>query len=162
MKKCLSQQGRRALKRFSYPPHNTDCLSRQKSWVADFVVHDAVKYLLFIITWKRGLDRSARRGRRKSHYRIAILSSDKTRWERRWRFNGGFKQCLNSHLADKHLIYKDAQAPPVHCSGVRGVRQNLWGQKLWSPTERARSVPKTHSYKHNMKCSKGKLPERGN
>lgn len=41
---------------FPYPSHNTDGLSRQKAWIAYFIVHNAVKHLLFIIPWKRGLD----------------------------------------------------------------------------------------------------------
>lgn len=55
-----------AMDAFSYPPHNANGLSRQKAWIADFIVHDAVKYLLFIVAWKRGLDTNTRQGRRRA------------------------------------------------------------------------------------------------
>lgn len=189
-----------AVDAFAYPPHNANGLSRQKAWIADFVVHDAVEYLLFIIAWKRGLDTNTRQGRRQAsqfrglqfshHMRhnergngnlIVILStkmgkkknetrlwSDGTlarrficchhknqqkQWEWKWALrpsdSSGFKLCLNglshSHLSHKHLIDKDPQSPPVYGSGVRCICQDFWGQKLWSPTECAGPVPKTHS-----------------
>jgi len=37
---------------FSYPPHDADSLSGQEAWIADFIVHNAVKHLLFIISWE--------------------------------------------------------------------------------------------------------------
>lgn len=69
----VTGQRGRVLKGFSYPSHNTDSLSRQKSWVAHFIVHDAVEYLFFIITWKRGLDISTRQGRTRASQFTELL-----------------------------------------------------------------------------------------
>lgn len=38
-----------------YPPHDANSLSGEEAWVADFIVHNAVKHLLFIIPWERRL-----------------------------------------------------------------------------------------------------------
>ena len=54
---------------------------------------------------------------------------------------------MTSHLSHQHLIDEDPQAPPVHCSGVRGVGQDLRGQELWSTTERTGPVPIAHPYR---------------
>lgn len=49
------------------------------------------------------------------------------------------------HLSHQHFIDENPEAPPVHGSGVRRIRQDLRGQKLRGPTERACAVPIAHS-----------------
>lgn len=34
----------------TYPPHDGDGLCGEESWVADLIIHDAVKHLLLIVT----------------------------------------------------------------------------------------------------------------
>lgn len=50
-----------------------------------------------------------------------------------------------THFSDQHLIDEHPKPPPVHCSGVRCVSQDLRGQKLRGPTESAGPVSITHS-----------------
>ena len=35
-----------------YPSHDANSLSGQETWIADFIVHNAVKHLLLIISWE--------------------------------------------------------------------------------------------------------------
>ena len=58
---------------------------------------------------------------------------------------------ISPHLSHQHLIDEDPQSPPVHCSGVGCIRQDLRGQKLRGPTEGAGPVTVTHSYTQRQK-----------
>lgn len=53
-----------------------------------------------------------------------------------------------NNLSHKHLVDEDAHPPPVHCSGVVVVCQDLRSQKFWSPTESRRLVSVTHPCKN--------------
>lgn len=47
---------------YSYPSHDADSFSRQEAWVADFIIHNAVEHLLFIITWEWRLHTQMHKG----------------------------------------------------------------------------------------------------
>ncbi len=67
--------------------------------------------------------------------------------------NNSNKNAQISHLSHQHLIYKHSESPPVHGPRVRRVCQNLWSQKLWSPTERTGPVPETHTWERDKNSS---------
>lgn len=51
-----------------------------------------------------------------------------------------------TYLTNKHLINKDSQPPPVHCSGIGGFSEDFWSQKFWGAAESASSISKTHPW----------------
>lgn len=49
-----------------------------------------------------------------------------------------------NYLSHKHLEDEDTHPPPIHCSGVVVICQDLRSQKLRSPTERRGPISMTH------------------
>lgn len=107
----------------TYPPHDGYGLEGEEARIADFVVDDAVKHLLFVIT-------------REWRLQARNLVSKPSRGA----------ELRKTYLSHQHFKYKNSQAPPVHCSSVRSFRQNFWCQKLWCPAEGSCAVAKAHPF----------------
>lgn len=109
---------------------------RKWPWILYVVVDDAVKHLLLILAGKRRLESQ----QREVNASNAIAKSG----ERWWATN-------QTNLSHEHLVDEDAHPPPVHCTGVVVVCQDLGGQKLRSPTEGGGSVPVTYTCRNDHK-----------
>lgn len=110
---------------------------RKWPWILYVVVDDAVKHLLLILTGKRRLE---------SQQREVNASNAITKSDGRWR------ETNETNLSHEHLVDEDAHPPPVHCTGVVVVCQDLGGQKLRSPTEGGGSVPMTDTCRNGHKA----------
>ncbi len=129
----------------THPPHDGDGLGWEEPWVADFIVDDAVKHLLLIITGEGRLKRETCQDEKdedmttaadcesltfkhesKATTAYSYWMSAEVLWNQLWMINSTeHLEETCTHLPDQHLKDQDAEPPPVHSTSVRRFSQNL-------------------------------------